>query len=427
MRYFPVHLDLKGHNVVVVGGGKIAEGKVRQLVEAQALVRVVSPDVTPWLAETISADIIQHTNQLFSTSDLDGARLVISATNDRQVNEQILAAARDRGIWCNAVDQPDLCDFITPAVIERGNLQIGVSSSGESPVLAQRVKREIEETIGDEYGRLLELSAAMRVRAKRIIPDFDTRRDILREFVESEALELIREGVDEKAQAIAERLLVPFEAKTVRSVEEALQWASDTFKDGLVMTSNFGAEGIVLIDHLVRVAPRTPIIFIDTGYQFSATNELKEKLRALYDLNIIEVRSRLSVEEQAEAYGEALYSRDPDLCCKMRKVEPLAEALRGKRAWLTALRRDSSPTRAALEPVEWNERYGLVKINPMYDWTRARVWDYIAKNKLPYNPLYDDGYESIGCEPCTRRVIDGEDERSGRWVGKAKLECGIHL
>lgn len=427
MRYFPVHLDLQGRTVVVVGGGKIAEGKVRQLVDSHALVRVVSPDITQWLAEKISAGIIQHTNRVFSTSDLDGARLVITATNDRQINEQVLAAARERGIWCNAIDQPDLCDFITPAVIERGNLQIGVSSSGESPVLAQRVKREIEEAIGDEYGRLLELAAAMRVRAKRIIPDFDTRRDVLREFVESEALELIREGEGEKAQAIAEKLLVPFEAKQIRSVEEALQWASDRFADGLVLTSNFGAEGIVLIDHLARVAPRTPIIFIDTGYQFSATNELKEKLRGLYDLNIVEVRSRLSVEEQAETYGEALYSRDPDLCCKLRKVEPLVEALKGKRAWITALRRDSSPTRAALEPVEWNERYGLVKINPMHDWTRARVWDYIAKNRLQYNPLYDEGYESIGCEPCTRRVINGEHERSGRWAGKAKLECGIHL
>ena len=427
MRYFPIHLDLIGRLVVVVGGGKVAEGKARQLVEAQARVRIVSPDVTSWLAEKIASGVVAHTCRAFAPSDLDGAHLVITATNDRAVNEQVLAAARERSIWCNSVDQTDLCDFITPALIERGGIQIGVSSSGESPVLAQRVKREIENVIGLEYGKLLELAASMRVRAKSIIPDFETRRDVLRSFVESEALDLIRAGEDEKANAIAQKLLVPFEAKQTRSIEETIEWASETFGEGLAMTSNFGAEGIVLIDHLARVAPKIPIIFIDTGYQFAATSELKERLRVLYDLNILEVRSKLSVTQQAEAFGDALYSRDPDLCCKMRKVEPLAEGLKGKRAWLTALRRDSSPTRSQLQPVEWNERYGLVKINPIYDWTRARVWDYIAKNNLPYNPLYDDGYESIGCEPCTRRVTDGAHERSGRWAGTTKLECGIHL
>ena len=427
MRYFPIHLDLQDRVAVVVGGGKVAEGKALQLLQAGAHVRIVSPDVTETLAERIAAGLIQHINREFHPGDIDGAHLVITATDSRDVNSQVLSASRERGIWCNAVDQPDLCDFITPALIERGSLQIGISTSGESPVLAQRVKREIGDLIGDEYGVLLKMAARMRKRAKRIIPDFDIRRDVLRAFVESQALELIRRDEVDKAQAIVEKLLSRFEAKQTRSIDEALEWASETFADGLVMTSNFGAEGVVLIDHLARIAPRTPIIYIDTGYQFAATDELKEQLRARYDLNIIEVRSPLTVAMQAARFGDKLYSRDPDLCCKMRKVEPLAEALNGKRAWLTALRRDSSPTRASLESVEWNDRHGLVKINPMADWTRAQVWNYISKHGLPYNRLYDEGYGSIGCEPCTRRVQDGEHERSGRWDGNAKLECGIHL
>ncbi len=343
------------------------------------------------------------------------------------MNEQVSGAARKRSIWCNVVDQPDICDFITPALVERGELQIAISTSGASPVLAQRVKREVDEMIGAEYGDLLSLAAEMRARAKQVVPDFAERRDVLRAFVESEALDLLREGKRDAARAISDRLLAPFEVKETDSVDDVVKWAAGRFGTGLVMTSNFGAEGVVLIDHLARIAPETPVIYIDTGFQFAATDELKEELRARYNLNIVEVRSRLSVEEQAAVHGDRLFARDPDLCCKLRKVDPLGEALSGKRAWLTALRRDSSPSRSGLTPVEWSSRYELIKINPLCGWTKARVWDYISKRNLPYNRLYDEGYASIGCEPCTRKVAEGAHERSGRWDGQVKLECGIHL
>ena len=210
-------------------------------------------------------------------------------------------------------------------------------------------------------------------------------------------------------------------------IEEILEWAVGRFSPRLAMTSNFGAEGVVVIDHLARVAPGTPIIYLETGFQFAETDQLKERLRARYRLNIIERRATLSVEEQNRIYGERLYERDPDLCCRIRKVEPLAGALKGYDAWVAALRRDQSPTRANIGVVEWNARHGLVKINPLAAWTRRQVWDYIVAHELPYNPLYDDGYTSIGCVPCTRRVVAGAHERSGRWDGEKKLECGIHL
>ena len=210
-------------------------------------------------------------------------------------------------------------------------------------------------------------------------------------------------------------------------VEEILEWAVKRFSPRLAMTSNFGAEGIVLIDHLARVSPRTPIIYLETGFQFAETDQLKERLRARYGLNIIERRAALSVEEQDRIYGERLYERDPDLCCRIRKVEPLAEAPRGYDAWIAALRRDQSPTRANIGVVQWNARHGLVKINPLASWTRRQVWDYIVAHELPYNPLYADGYTSIGCDPCTRRAVAGAHERSGRWDGEKKLECGIHF
>jgi phosphoadenosine phosphosulfate reductase len=210
-------------------------------------------------------------------------------------------------------------------------------------------------------------------------------------------------------------------------IEEILEWAAERFSPRLVMTSNFGAEGVVVIDHLARVAPRTPIIYLETGFQFTQTDQLKERLRARYSMNILDRRAQLTVEEQNRIHGERLYERDPDLCCRIRKVEPLAEALKGYNAWIAALRRDQSPTRANISVVEWNARHGLIKINPLAAWTRQQVWDYIVAHELPYNPLYDDGYASVGCVPCTRRVAAGAHERSGRWDGEKKLECGIHL
>jgi len=210
-------------------------------------------------------------------------------------------------------------------------------------------------------------------------------------------------------------------------IEEVLEWAADRFAPRLVMTSNFGAEGVVLLDHLARVAPQTPVIYLSTGFQFKATDELKERLVERYGLNLVEAKAELSVEEQATVHGERLYERNSDLCCRIRKVEPLQKALKGYDAWIAALRRDQSPTRANIKVVEWNSRNQLVKLHPLAGWTRARVWNYILKHNLPYNRLYDEGYTSIGCQPCTRRVTSGGHERSGRWDGSKKLECGIHL
>ncbi len=229
-------------------------------------------------------------------------------------------------------------------------------------------------------------------------------------------------------QAISEREIAAWADRFEGSeVEEVLAWAAERFAPRLVMTSNFGAEGVVLLDHLMRVAPRTPIVYLNTGFQFGETDELKERLRERYDMNLIEARAALSVEEQERVHGPQLYARDADLCCRLRKVEPLRDALQGCSAWIAALRRDQSPTRASIRAVEWNLRHALLKLHPLAAWTRRQVWDYILQHRLPYNRLYDEGYASIGCRPCTRPVAAGAHERSGRWDGSRKQECGIHL
>jgi phosphoadenosine phosphosulfate reductase len=212
-----------------------------------------------------------------------------------------------------------------------------------------------------------------------------------------------------------------------RSVESILEWAVDRFAPRLAMTSSFGAEGIVLIDKLSRIAPRTPILYLDTGFHFDATDEVKERVRERYNLNLVEIRAEISVERQNAIHGEKLYERDPDACCRIRKVEPLQRALGGYAAWIAALRRDQSPTRAGIKKIEWSARHNAVKINPLASWTRREVWDYIVRNGLPYNRLHDEGYTSVGCWPCTNKVAAGAHERSGRWAGNKKQECGIHL
>ena len=207
MRYYPINLDLKGRDVLVVGGGAVAEGKALQLVEAGARVTLVSPQLSEALRAAADRGEITHRDGPFAERDLNSMFLVISATDDRKVNEKVANAARERGALCNVVDQPDLCDFITPALVTRGRLQISVSTGGGSPTLTQRVKREIAALIGEEYGVLLELAAEMRAEAKGRVADFERRKEVLRAFVESDALDLIRAGRLDEARALAGRFL----------------------------------------------------------------------------------------------------------------------------------------------------------------------------------------------------------------------------
>jgi len=207
MRYYPIYLDLNGRDVLVVGGGAIAEGKALQLVEAGARLTVVSPELTEALRAAADHGEITHRRGAFIEGDLKGVFLVVSATGDRKVNEKVAEAAKERGLLCNVVDQPDLCNFITPALVTRGGLQISVSTGGGSPTLTQRVKREVAALVGKEYGVLLELAAEMRADAKDRIANFERRRDALRAFVESDALDLIRAGRLDEARALARRFL----------------------------------------------------------------------------------------------------------------------------------------------------------------------------------------------------------------------------
>jgi phosphoadenosine phosphosulfate reductase len=222
-----------------------------------------------------------------------------------------------------------------------------------------------------------------------------------------------------RIEAMAERL----EDATPQRI---LSYAFAEFGDGVAIATGFGAEGAALIDMAVKINPQPNIFFLDTGFLFPETYELRRRLQDRYGIEIRAVQTAITPEAQDETFGPQLWSRDPDLCCRLRKLEPLREALKDVDAWITAIRRDQTPARAAARAAEWDYRWQRVKINPLVGWTKREVWDYIAAHEVPYNPLHDAGYPSIGCTHCTRAVRAGESERAGRWSGRAKTECGLH-
>lgn len=211
------------------------------------------------------------------------------------------------------------------------------------------------------------------------------------------------------------------------SAEQVLAWAARQFGTAAVLASSFGAEDVVLVDIGISVNVPFPVFTLDTDFLFPETYELIAVVENRYGLTVERLRSRLSPQEQAHQFGEALWKRNPDQCCDIRKLGPLREKLKSASAWITGIRREQSPIRAHAKKVEWDSKFGLVKINPLVDWTEAQVWSYIRTHRVPYNPLHDRNYPSIGCTHCTRPVLAGEDSRAGRWSGFDKTECGLHL
>lgn len=213
-----------------------------------------------------------------------------------------------------------------------------------------------------------------------------------------------------------------------KSTQEVLAAAVERFFPNIALACSFGAEDVVLVDMLSRVRPGIKAFYLDTDLFFPETYTVRDKLTARYDMEWLRITPQITLQEQEERYGAALWSTDPDLCCRIRKVEPLQRALMemGFQAWITGIRRDQAPTRANAKIAEWDKKFNLVKFNPLAAWKWEDVWEYIRKHDVPYNVLHDQGYPSIGCYPCTRPVKRGEDPRAGRWAGKAKTECGLH-
>ena len=212
------------------------------------------------------------------------------------------------------------------------------------------------------------------------------------------------------------------------SPQQILRWAVACYQPGLALACSFGGpSGMVLLDMTMQIDRSVEVFYLDTDFLFPETYKLRDIAAARYGIEPVGYMSLLTPGEQARRHGEALWSRDPDACCAIRKVEPNRRALAGKRAWISGIRRDQTKNRAATPVVEWDAKFGLVKVSPLASWTEAQVWKYIVENGVPYNELHDRGYPSIGCTHCTKPVRSGDDPRSGRWHGHDKVECGLHV
>ncbi|MEU6436672.1 phosphoadenylyl-sulfate reductase [Streptomyces albidoflavus] len=226
---------------------------------------------------------------------------------------------------------------------------------------------------------------------------------------------------EEELRTLAERAGAELEEAPAL---EIVRWAADTFGERFCVTSSM--EDAVVAHLASRVRPGVDVVFLDTGYHFPETIGTRDAVEAVLDVNVLTLTPRQSVAEQDAEYGPKLHDRDPDLCCALRKVKPLEEGLAGYAAWATGLRRDESPTRANTPVVGWDARRRKVKVSPIARWTQDDVDAYVAQYGVLTNPLLSDGYASVGCAPCTRRVAAGEDARAGRWAGTGKTECGLH-
>jgi phosphoadenosine phosphosulfate reductase len=210
----------------------------------------------------------------------------------------------------------------------------------------------------------------------------------------------------------------------VEAGRQVLAWAGETFGSGLVLASSMADTHLV---HLGQAAvPGIDVLFLDTGYHFVETIGTRDAVEAVYRVNLISVTPRQSVAEQDAQFGARLFERDPERCCAMRKVEPLERGLAPYTAWVNGMRRVDAPTRTDIRLVDFDAKRGMVKISPLAGWTDEDVAGYVEEHGVLVNPLFQDGYTSIGCEPCTRRTLPGEDPRAGRWAGFAKTECGLH-
>ncbi|NLV78310.1 MAG: phosphoadenylyl-sulfate reductase [Rhodococcus sp.] len=208
------------------------------------------------------------------------------------------------------------------------------------------------------------------------------------------------------------------------STDELLRWTEETFGDSYIVASNM--QDGVLVHLAAQVHPGVDVLFLDTGYHFAETLGTRDAVEQVYGVNVINAQAKQSVTEQEALLGKDLFARDPNECCRLRKVVPLKETLSGYRAWVTGIRRVEAPTRANAPLISFDDAFGLVKINPIAAWSDEDMQNYIDEHGILVNPLVDEGYPSIGCAPCTVKPLPGADPRSGRWAGRAKTECGLH-
>lgn len=229
-------------------------------------------------------------------------------------------------------------------------------------------------------------------------------------------------ATEEQLEAIQRQSLALEKA----SPEEIIRWAVETYSPKLTMATAFGPEGCLILSMLAKIDPTVYVFNLDTGYQFPETLETRDRIAEKYGIEVDLQRPELTVEQFEALHGGPVHQTDSNLCCRERKLAVLHRVTKDFDAWMSGIRRDQSPHRAGAPIVGWDKKFGLMKISPLVNWTSKDAWKRIVDEEVPYNKLHDQGYPSVGCQPCTRRADQGDDERAGRWGGTAKTECGLH-
>lgn len=232
----------------------------------------------------------------------------------------------------------------------------------------------------------------------------------------SPGAQLLKERFDE--ESLAEQL----ESMTAHGV---LEWAFEQFGQDMYIACSFQKTSSVVMEIATSINPQARVFYLDTDVLFPETYETRDRLAERFNVDF-ERWHNITIEEQAEMYGDKLWNRDPDACCGLRKVEPMRRALSTVDAWVAGVRRADSATRAKTRKLAWDKKFNIWKLNPIADWSERDVWNHLSKHDVPYNPLHDQGYPSIGCTHCTRPVVPGQSARDGRWSGSGKTECGIN-
>jgi phosphoadenosine phosphosulfate reductase len=425
-KLFPIFLKLENLHTLIVGGGNVGLEKLSAIVvnSPKAKITLVAPLVKPEIFELQKS----HSNLVilqkkYETTDFDNKQLVLVATDDKELNKQIKAEAFLANILCNVADTPIECDFYLGSVVQKGSLKLGISTNGKSPTVAKRIKEVLNEALPEtDLEQLLDNVGELR---KSLTGDFQQKIIELNKLTKSLVL-------DKKESNMHEEIIKELELATVGlDMVATLRYLAEKFENSIAFSTSLGQEDQVITDAIFKNELPIRVFTLDTGRLFQESYELLDLTRTKYKKPIeVFFPDNSSVQNLVNNKGmNSFYDsvENRKECCFIRKVEPLNRALAGVSIWITGLRAEQSEGRNELSAFEYDAARKIIKFNPLVNWHYDEVLAYLKENKVPDNPLHKKGFISIGCQPCTRAIMDGEHPRAGRWWWEeSKKECGLH-
>jgi phosphoadenosine phosphosulfate reductase len=424
---FPIFLKLNKLNLLIVGGGNVGMEKLSAVLSNSPKTNITL--VAPEVREEIYDLQKQFSNleiliDRYNEKYLAGRQLVLVATDDKVVNQQVKADAFLQNILCNVADTPAECDFYLGSIVKKGSLKIGISTDGKSPTVAKRIKEALNDALPEvELEQLLDNIGTLR---NNLTGNFQAKIVELNKLTKSLVLE-------KPKLTMTENIIPELElAIAGMNLADSLTFLAKKYNGKIAFSTSLGQEDQVITDAIFKNDLSIRVFTLDTGRLFQESYELLDLTRAKYKKSIeVFFPDSSSVETLVSQKGMNSFYESVDNrkeCCYIRKVEPLNRALEGVGIWITGLRAEQSDGRNALSAFEFDASRNVIKFNPLVNWTYDEVLNYLKENKVPDNPLHKKGFISIGCQPCTRAIMEGEHPRAGRWWWEeSKKECGLHV